>query len=517
MDDLHPLALECCLSTPYSAAGNTRADEEHYFWVSEVTVMSDRLHAMDPPPKPEKDDDPQPEYSPNDDAEFFHEECRQRKVKVFADAATIFKYESRSLDENLGEERRKIVARMGTRAQRLLGRCQADDLYPTKVRSMSINVLTLSLQSFGQNGLNSALPSQQAFAHTIFVSCTPLEQQLFPREAAFYRLPTVESLWEPEGVVVNPATWSAIVPSIRLEVERQIRHDKMWCTDQLARILHKSRIPLSDAVVRASSQESSPFIDEKDETKGLASLHAQITDAEVDKLSARPVSIFLCSEYCGLYPFADAIKHLGMKHGYFHTDVSCLPAPASYLQLVDDMLERANLDRADTTMEDLAGFGNRFTIELRTGKTLRNQPWKVVNPRSPTKHQDDAGTEESGGDEDHSRRAPSSCLPLKNPAPPINSEIVLSCDDEYRRATLQEEISMIGMVKENPSALDTSAVEQATSSDAAASSRAPPLSQRAQGPLMTSDNVGAAAMGASGTNLHMPGLNLSGNASMNGR
>lgn len=73
------------------------------------------------------------------------------------------------------------------------------------------------------------------------------------------------------------------------------------------------------------------------------------------------------------------------------------------------------------------------------------------------------------------------------------------------------------MVKENPSALDNSAVEQATSSDAAASSNAPPLSKRAQEPLMTSDNVGAAAMGASGTNLHMPGLNPSGSASVNGR
>lgn len=73
------------------------------------------------------------------------------------------------------------------------------------------------------------------------------------------------------------------------------------------------------------------------------------------------------------------------------------------------------------------------------------------------------------------------------------------------------------MVKENPSALDTSAVEQATSSDAAASSHAPALSQRAQEPLMTSDNVGAAAMGASGTNLHKPGLNASGSASVNGR
>ncbi|BGO93983.1 hypothetical protein NBRC10512_003615 [Rhodotorula toruloides] len=88
---------------------------------------------------------------------------------------------------------------------------------------------------------------------------------------------------------------------------------------------------------------------------------------------------------------------------------------------------------------------------------------------------------------------------------------------EYRRATLQEEMNMIAMVKENPSALDTSAVEQATSSDAAASSHAPALSQRAQEPLMTSDNVGAAAMGASGTNLHKPGLNASGSASVNGR
>ncbi|CDR46761.1 RHTO0S13e01200g1_1 [Rhodotorula toruloides] len=120
MEDLHPLALECCLSTPYSAAGNTRADEEHYFWVPEVAAVSDHLDAIDSPPKPENDDEQEPEYSPNDDAQLFREECRQRKVKVSADAATIFKYESRSLDENLAEEKRKIEARMAQIRDRLI-------------------------------------------------------------------------------------------------------------------------------------------------------------------------------------------------------------------------------------------------------------------------------------------------------------------------------------------------------------------------------------------------------------
>ncbi|BGP02604.1 hypothetical protein NBRC10513v2_003706 [Rhodotorula toruloides] len=410
MDDLHPLALEWCLSTPYSAAGNTRADEEHYFWVPEVAAVSDHLHAIDPPPKPEKEDDAQPEYSPNDDTELFREECRQRKVKVSADAATIFKYESRSLDENLAEERKKINDRFKQIQDKLIaaGFEQSTLATPTWARLSGRPLteqewveigpaVTATVRAYRdtymryeadlrKTGRRNAL---RTLRQQVFASCTPLEQQLFPRDAAFYRLPTVEPLWEPEGVVANPASWSAIVPSIRLEVQRQMRHDRVWCADQLARVLHKSRIPLPDAVLRAISQESSPFVDEKDETKGLAPLHAQVTDAEVDKLFARPVSIFMCSEYCGLYPFTDAIKHLSMVHGYFHTNASCLPAPASYLQLVDDMLERANLDRADTTMEDLASLGNRFTVELRTGKTLRDQPWKVVAAgyyTSPLRH-----------------------------------------------------------------------------------------------------------------------------------
>lgn len=81
--------------------------------------MSDHLDAIDSPPKPENDDEQEPEYSPNDDAQLFREECRQRKVKVSADAATIFKYESRSLDENLAEEKRKIEARMAQYVLRL--------------------------------------------------------------------------------------------------------------------------------------------------------------------------------------------------------------------------------------------------------------------------------------------------------------------------------------------------------------------------------------------------------------
>lgn len=47
---------------------------------------------------------PQPEYSSNDDAKLFLEERTQHTLKVTADAAS-------SLDENLAEERRMVLAR----------------------------------------------------------------------------------------------------------------------------------------------------------------------------------------------------------------------------------------------------------------------------------------------------------------------------------------------------------------------------------------------------------------------
>lgn len=212
----------------------------------------------------------------------------------------------------------------------------------------------------------------------VLLACTPLEQQVFPRDGVFYQLPSVKPLWEPEDSIVDPATWSAIVPSIRGDVQRQIRHDKVWCCDQLARALHKADIPLPDVIMHAISQEPSPFIDDRDESKGLAPLHDQLTDVELEELLDRPVSLFTCSDCCGVYSFGEVIQHLRATHHRFSSEASCLPAPASYLQLFDRMLEHANLDRRGTTRAYLAALGDRFTIQLRTGKTLWNQPWKVV-------------------------------------------------------------------------------------------------------------------------------------------
>ncbi|GAA6048249.1 hypothetical protein JCM3770_006503 [Rhodotorula araucariae] len=86
---------------------------------------------------------------------------------------------------------------------------------------------------------------------------------------------------------------------------------------------------------------------------------------------------------------------------------------------------------------------------------------------------------------------------------------------EYRNATLMEERNMIAMVKTSPSAISASPVAAAATGPHA--SGAAPLSKNAQEPLMTDDHVGAAAMGAAGGKLSMPGLGSAGASSVAGR
>ncbi|GAA5869652.1 hypothetical protein JCM8547_005097 [Rhodosporidiobolus lusitaniae] len=92
----------------------------------------------------------------------------------------------------------------------------------------------------------------------------------------------------------------------------------------------------------------------------------------------------------------------------------------------------------------------------------------------------------------------------------IHKTNVPNLRSEYRWNTLVEERSMIAMAN-------------APSSSVSSDSLNPPEMQRDpkgathQQPLVTADAVGAAAMGAAGNDLHMPGLQNSGAASMTGR
>ncbi|KWU46133.1 AMP deaminase [Rhodotorula sp. JG-1b] len=77
---------------------------------------------------------------------------------------------------------------------------------------------------------------------------------------------------------------------------------------------------------------------------------------------------------------------------------------------------------------------------------------------------------------------------------------------DYRWSTLREEMDMIELVKNDLSSRGPSKVTQELkpTGDAQSSSNGP--SSKAQEPLLTSDNLGAAAMGAAPNSLKMPGM-----------
>ncbi|BGP24496.1 Hexaprenyldihydroxybenzoate methyltransferase, mitochondrial [Rhodotorula toruloides] len=276
IDELHPLALGGCLSTPYWAVGNTRADGEHYFWVPEAAAPSDHLNAIDPPPRPEKDE-PQPAYNPNDNADSFRNECRRHKVKMIADAATIFAYASRSLDENLAEERRKVDARMQQIRERLVAAgFHARDTMAVP-RSYGYGGVPVSHDGWAKIQPEvTTLAARQRQAHLAFErKGRQLERRdkLQPLVAAFDKLPTVRRLWVDDSNPVDPAGWSTLIPTMQAEVCRLLRHDKVWMFDQLARVLHEADIPLHPHVVRVIISEHSASVAEEDESQGLAPLH----------------------------------------------------------------------------------------------------------------------------------------------------------------------------------------------------------------------------------------------------
>ncbi|KAL7340355.1 hypothetical protein BJY59DRAFT_192918 [Rhodotorula toruloides] len=150
--------------------------------------------------------------------------------------------------------------------------------------------------------------------------------------------------------------------------------------DQLARVLHEANIPLPPRVVKVITSERSVFVDEKDESKGLAPLHEQLPDAVIDQLFSRPVALFVCSNStCLNKSYPDILAHVASSHPWSEPDnVSCVSAGAEYLKLIDTMLDEANLDRLNTTSQDLKRLGGRFAVTLRDGSVKRNVSWTGV-------------------------------------------------------------------------------------------------------------------------------------------
>lgn len=214
------------------------------------------------------------------------------------------------------------------------------------------------------------------------------EQDFFPSIEAFWRLPSVETLWSPEDAVNDAASWSAATPAIRLDIQHQARVDKIRYFHRLARALAADGIALPTFVADLLSAEPSAFLDENNESKGLAPLHDQLTDDQLHELLYRPLAVFSCGAFCRSKSFL--VSKVGLHLQQYHAgrqaysatsaEKSIQPVRTSRLEHLDRFLRRLGLSSLKTTADELeklpAGFEVRF--DAHNGDLLQRLKWSEL-------------------------------------------------------------------------------------------------------------------------------------------
>ncbi|GAA6048992.1 F-box domain contaning protein [Rhodotorula toruloides] len=317
VQDLHPLSLRCSLAVRHSAKDKMHRRREPFYWKPEVIATSAYLHSIDPPAA--RTD--RRKAHPSEAAVAFQRSFDGYKAAAAVDAAELVVHEERLYQEKLAEERERPAKRFKQIQERLIaaGFAEQDTLaVPMSVRNSSEPV-TDEYWAQVHSQVSGAVQAQRdrrlqhersqrrdglrALYKLLYDATSPAEQEFFPDVHAFLRLPSIEVLWQPEDAVIDMSSWAALTPKIRLDIQRQGRIDKIRYFDQLARALLSSGISLPAYIVNLITAEPSVFIDDADESKGVAPLHDQLTDGQLLSLLHGPLAIFTCS-FCG-WRFSD--------------------------------------------------------------------------------------------------------------------------------------------------------------------------------------------------------------------
>lgn len=219
----------------------------------------------------------------------------------------------------------------------------------------------------------------RALYNLLYNATSPAEQEFFPNVHAFLRLPSIEVLWQPEDAVIDTSSWAALTPKIRLDIQRQARIDKIRYFDQLARALLSIGIHLPAYIVNLITAEPSVFVDDADDSKGVAPLHDQLTDGQLLGLLHGPLAVFTCS-FCGWsFPIRDHNAHLDMRHRpttwSSQADAKFQPVSSSYLGLLHQVITSVGLDSLAAYAGDLENLGPHFEVRMHGGEVITGVHW----------------------------------------------------------------------------------------------------------------------------------------------
>lgn len=142
---------------------------------------------------------------------------------------------------------------------------------------------------------------------------------------------------------------------------------KLRIFDRVARCLLADGHPLPPHVVTALEDEPSVFVDHEP-SKGIAPLHAVLTDADLDPILSRVTSLLRCGCCSTKLTYPAIATHLFDVHDACLVSSSCLPSE-SFRVALKRLLSDLGAPMDISTAEFEAKYGRRrFDTYLRTRK-----------------------------------------------------------------------------------------------------------------------------------------------------
>ncbi|BGP20844.1 hypothetical protein JCM10213v2_009009 [Rhodosporidiobolus nylandii] len=385
----------------YSAAGDTRTDQAHYFYLPSVFALSTQLFALDSAlPVEVLDEDENQTGVTVDAVSAFCEERKKLKEAVARDAKEIFEYQSRSLDESfvLMDEKKKQRKKDIYHKLDELGYDKRDyesfqhlyhsgniyalfDSYKPLSNAEWGRIRKTLLAAVDQNKsrrlAHERLAAQQVRKtdlqplHAAIRSSLPAGSEAratFPpsTSAAWLNLPGVKALWEEEQDGAG-GSWS---PEAKQKILEQAKarawETKVEYASKVTRALLKEGGAdfLPDAVAHAVKQEADALVwstSHLSSPRVLAPLHAALSAADVDAVLSPALASFCCS-YCGrLAPYTETVQHIYRGVHGLHPEVpyALQVPPEGWRKAVKGMLRSAGLAQG-TACGQLEGMGNVF-------------------------------------------------------------------------------------------------------------------------------------------------------------
>ncbi|BGP26319.1 F-box domain containing protein [Rhodotorula toruloides] len=179
--------------------------------------------------------------------------------------------------------------------------------------------------------------------------------------------------------VLDSDEWPENEAQIVSEARTRARLDQMILFDRMARAYGTENALVQPHLTRMIAFSTSPFGDH-DLSKGLAPLHAGLTDPDRDPLFAQVTSLFRCGICSANFPYPNIAVHLVDDH-----DVPSVPAYAhipinAFRKAIKDLLNQ--LGRSSQLEVSFADC--RFDVTTRTAsgelETSIGETWAQVSP-----------------------------------------------------------------------------------------------------------------------------------------